>query len=249
MLQIQNYVNVVKKAQDYFRYQLEHSEEVNQYLNTRISQKTVREFTIGYAPTKGLIDKLSEEDLPIALELGLIHKNPDNSLYESFSQRLMIPIFKAGIAIGFAGRTLIGHPTKYLNSKTSKLYNKSDNLYGFDKNAKHIYQEKFAILVEGYFDVLGLCDHEIYNVVATCGTALSKLQITLLRRVTNTVVICYDGDTAGLEATQKISRTLQDNLVEVKVIYLPTGDPDEFVKKNGKEKFLSMIQDLQENLK
>lgn len=246
MLQVRSYISVVKKAQEYFRSNLDKSEGVNQYLNTRISHKTVQEFNLGYAPTNGLIGVLSEGDLPIALDLGLIHQNPDNSFYEGFSQRLMIPICKAGIIVGFAGRTLIGHPTKYLNSKTSKLYNKSDNLYGFDKTAEHIYKENFAILVEGYFDVLGLWDQGIYNVVATCGTSLSKFQITLLRRVTNTVVVCYDGDPAGLASAHKISRILRDNSVEVKAIYLPTGDPDEFVKKNGKEAFLNMIQDLKE---
>lgn len=205
---------------------------------------TINTFKLGYATGCGLIDFLNENDVNVddAAYLGLIKPNEDGTCYEAFRNRIMLPIIKSKVIIGFGGRTIIKGPAKYINSKASKLYNKSDTLYGLNFAAKYIAQEGAAILVEGYFDVLGLWDAGIRNVVAGCGTALGELHALLLKRWTDKVYTCYDPDDAGVAAAKKSRKVLGKQGLEVVDVHLPGElDPDEWVKKYGVGEFKKML--------
>lgn len=230
-------------ALKYFCMSLDKSKDAKSYLRGRIAQGTVQKYYLGYAPKFGLIDHLNKHDVTTedALELGLIGLNEDDTAYEVFTKRIMFPIIKNNRVVGFGGRTLIDHPTKYLNSKSSLLYNKSETLYLLDIAKRSIYKKDWAILVEGYFDYLALVESGIPNSVAGCGTAFKERQARLLRRWTDTVYVCYDGDIAGKKATKNARKMLKRHNIFGGVIKLPDGyDPDKFIKKFGNDKFAAL---------
>lgn len=230
----------------YFIKQFSKSKTAKDYVFSRVSENTTNDFFVGYAPGSGLIDKLNKHNISaeIAADLGLIGTNEDGTSYEVFTHRVMFPIIKAGIITGFAGRTLKDHPIKYLNSKASPIYNKKQNLFGLWNNRRQICQSKAAIVVEGYFDVLGLYEHGVRNAVASCGTAFSSWHALELKRYTKNVWICYDGDEAGEVATEKTKAVLSRHGIFGGVIKMPTGkDPDEFVAENGTERFINLEKD------
>lgn len=230
-------------ALKYFCMSLDKSKDAKSYLLGRIAQETVQKYWLGYAPKVGLIDYLNKYDVETedALELGLIGLNDDDTAYEVFTRRIMFPIIKNSRVVGFGGRTLIDHPTKYLNSKSSLLYNKSETLYRLDIAKKSIYRKGCAILVEGYFDYLVAFENEVTNSVAGCGTAFKEGQARLLRRWTDTVYVCYDGDIAGKKAAKKAKKVLRKYNIFGGIINLPKGyDPDKFIKKFGSGKFTAL---------
>lgn len=231
------------KVLQYFTEQFEQSEKAKAYVFSRISADTVKDFFVGYAPGNGLIDMMNAEGIEAetASELGLIGLNDDNTAYEVFTHRIMFPIIRAGLIVGFAGRTTKDNPTKYLNSKTSFLYNKKENLFGLWQNRQEIYRSKTAIIVEGYFDVAGLYDNGVENAVAACGTAFSVKHVLELKRYAEKAWTCYDGDEAGREAAKKTRKMLEKHGMFGGDIKLPDGlDPDEFVVKNGNEIFKNL---------
>ena len=174
-----------------------------------------------------------------ATDSGLVVFDYDNNAYPRFTHRIMIPIIHAGRLIGFGGRTL-GPETKqnpkYINSKASVLYNKSEVLYGLWRARASIEKLGYAFLVEGYFDVLSLVNHKIYNCVGLCGTAFTKDQAKQLKRYTEKVYIMLDGDNPGKVAAKKAKIILKKNHIYGGRVILPNQlDPDEFIKKYGRE--------------
>jgi DNA primase len=141
-------------------------------------------------------------------EIGYCRKNNDSAIYR-FSDRVIFPIFNASCdLVAFGGRALDGSPDKYINSPDSPIYCKSKILYNLDKAQDYILNTGNAIVVEGYFDVAALWEYGIRNVVATCGTAMTRYQLRLLKRYADSVSICYDGDSAGAKAAARAAEGL-----------------------------------------
>jgi DNA primase len=163
--------------------------------------------------------------------------------YDRFRGRLIFPIEDAGgQTIAFGGRLIGGGEPKYLNSPESPLYTKGRNLYGLSKTKEEIRRSGYAILVEGYFDLIALWNAGIRNVVATLGTALTREQVQLIRRYTLNIVALFDPDEAGRKALARCLELFLAENVEGKAVILPEGyDPDDYVRTFGKESLLERI--------
>lgn len=215
------------------------------YLAKRqISDETRKAFHLGYAVDSwdALLTHLKQLGAtPWQLERsGLVVKKDTGGFYDRFRGRLIFPVFDAqGRAIAFGGRTLQadGEP-KYLNSPETAVYTKGRHLYGLNLTRDEIRKRKFAILVEGYLDLIIPYQFGVRNVVASLGTALTADQARLLGRFARKVVVNYDGDSAGVMAAKRAIETLLAADFETKVLVLPSGtDPDEFIRTHGVEAY------------
>ena len=236
--------HVNKLALKYFISCLQKSSRAQQYLYDRISPKTAQRYYVGYAPREGLVALLNEHGVKEkdARDLGLVTTDYDGYSYDRFQNRIMLPIIHAGRLLGFGGRTLGNDDPKYLNSKASLLYNKSDVLYGLFQARMHISKTNFALLVEGYFDVLTPVDCGIKQCVASCGTALTKEQARILKRYTSRVFVMYDGDFAGRKATKRAREILKHENIFAGIVRLPKEhDPASYIKENSKQGLLKLI--------
>src|SRR5207245_6636244 len=163
--------------------------------------------------------------------------------YDRFRNRLMIPIHsETGALVGFGGRSLDGSDPKYLNSPESELFNKSRLLYNLHRSKDAMRRIDRAILVEGYFDSIALDHAGVPGVVASMGTSLTTGQASLLRRYTTRVVIAYDGDDAGRNATLRAAPILLAAGLTVSALDLQgEKDPDSLVQKHGVDRFLELL--------
>ena len=214
------------------------------YLKKRgITAESVKRFGIGYAPSEWealksyLCEKgFSAEEL---VDAGLLLKNEQSGrTYDAYRGRIIFPIVAVnGRVVGFGARVLNNEEKpKYLNTGDTLLYNKRNNLYGL--NLQKSGKLPDLVMVEGYTDVIGLCEAGVTNAVASLGTALTQQQARLLKRYVSTVYIAYDGDAAGQNATIRGLDILSAEGLSVRVIVVPNEqDPDEFVRQNGKEAF------------
>jgi DNA primase len=214
---------------------------VREYLKQRgITEETSQIFKLGFAPDSW--DALSthlrqkgatQEQLE---KSGLVVKKDEGGSYDRFRGRLIFPVFDAqGKPIAFGGRTLDpeGEP-KYLNSPETPAYTKGRHLYGLNLTRDDIRRQGFAILVEGYLDLIVPYQFGIRNVVASLGTALTPEQVKLIGRFARKVVVNYDGDRAGVQAAKRAIETILADDIEVKVLVLPdNADPDDFIRKHG----------------
>jgi DNA primase len=218
-----------------------------EYLKKRgIENRTINSFGLGYSleAWDDLQKHLERKGFSRELMLkgGYIIRGRENSYYDRFRGRLMFPIFDVrGNVIGFGGRVLDDSLPKYMNSPETILYSKSKNLYAlnFAKNAS----QKAIIVVEGYMDAMTLHQWGITNVVASLGTAMTGSQGRILKKYAEEIIIAYDSDTAGQAATMRGLDMLYDIGCSVRVVTLPRGkDPDEFVRNNGKDEFLKLVE-------
>ncbi len=229
------------KVAKFYNAQLLRSEEAEKaraYLKERgISEETIKEFMLGYAPSNGRILssllRVEAKELTQAEELGLIRRVEDGGYIDLFRDRVIIPIFnEAGECVGFAGRTLDprGEP-KYLNSPESQIFKKSEILYGLFQTKNQVKQKGKAYVVEGYFDFLTLWQRGLNNVVATCGTALTERHVSKLKNLAEDIILLFDGDEAGRKATLRaISLFIAQGILPSCVV-LPEGeDPDSFLR-------------------
>ena len=225
-----------------------HSKAAREYLEKReISVETQKAFHIGFAPeswdavmsllkSKGADEKLIEAS-------GLVSINEEKKrVYDRFRGRVMFPVLDIkGSPIAFGARILATGEPKYLNSPETPAYTKGEHLYGLFQSKEEIRVKKFAILVEGYLDLIALYQYGIKNTAASLGTAFTPEQSRLLGRFTKRVVINYDGDKAGVKAARRAIETLVKDDFETKVLILPDGqDPDDFLKANGAESYNQM---------
>ena len=218
-----------------------------EYVERRgVRPETVEEFGLGYAERGGqsLLRVLERQGFaPAELEAsGLVLRRDDGSgFFDRFRHRLTFPIHsESGKVIAFGGRALgEGDQPKYLNSSESPIYHKSAVLYNLNRARKEIQQSGRAILVEGYMDVIGVYAAGVKNVVATCGTSLTQFQVAALRRHASEVVVNFDPDKAGRDATERSIDILLDERMQVRVLELPDGiDPDEFILKESAEAYI-----------
>ncbi len=220
----------------------------NDYLDKRGISKNARiKFGLGYSLFKkdDIYNFLKQKgyDDDIILESGLVIKSKNNSFFDRFFGRLIFPIIDVqGRVIGFGGRDLTDSKTspKYLNSPDTPIFNKSYNLYSINiaKNNKN----KELILVEGYIDVIALCQVGITNVVASLGTAFNENHIKLLKKYANKVIILFDSDDAGIKATLRAIPILIENGIYVRVAQVEDAkDPDEYISNFGANNFIKLL--------
>jgi DNA primase len=218
------------------------------YLQRRaVTDETVKQFRLGYVPDtwRSLTDYIAGSGLSLKLaeQAGLVVAGKEGSFYDRFRGRLIFPIENVfGDIVAFGGRILGEGDPKYLNSPESPVYIKGKNLYGLCKAREAIRQNGFCLIVEGYFDAISLWNAGVHNVVATLGTALTRDHLELLRRYTQDVVALFDPDTAGRKALDRSLELFLGANMHARALILPEGcDPDDFIKKYGREKLDELI--------
>ncbi len=229
-------------AEEYFRDQLGRQSKPQRYLRERqISPELAERYRLGYAPDAwtGLVDALGsrvkERDLVAA---GLVFRSKEkNNLLDRFRDRLMFPIHNpSGRLVGFGGRTLGDDKAKYINSAETSAFHKSELLYGLFQGRREIRDLGRAVLVEGYFDVLGAVAAGVEGAVATMGTSLTPEQARLVARYAEEVVVAYDGDKAGEKAHRRALPLLLSRGLAVHRAHFPEGhDPDSLRLEEGPE--------------
>lgn len=244
-----------KAVCDFFRKSLESGTEESQkalsYLGQRgIDSETVGRFSIGYAPASGSVipGLLSKLGFPLrrAKELGLIDSADGSSgTYGKFRGRVMFPIFSPDSKVtGFGGRIIDenARAPKYLNSSESPVYRKRRSLYGLNKTRQEIRKQGAAVLVEGYTDLLSVYAAGVKNVAASLGTSLTREQAGILKGYADDIVILYDGDRAGMDASFSAGEVFMAGGVVPRVARVPDGlDPDGFARKNGPDALHAVI--------
>jgi DNA primase len=219
------------------------------YLEEReVPKEVVQKYGFGFAPDgwdyilRRLANQHGEKKLELA---GLIQARKEGKagFYDRFRNRLMIPIHsETGALVGFGGRSLDGGEPKYLNSPDSDIFNKSRLLYNLHRSKDAMRRMDRAILVEGYFDAIAVDHAGVPGAVASMGTSLTSGQATLLRRFTRRVVIAYDGDNAGRNATLKAAQVLLAAGINVDALDLHgEKDPDSLIQKHGVDRFLEIL--------
>lgn len=238
-----------KAAADWFHrllFKSSAAQEARDYLKSRgLTMETSRTWKFGYAPTeqKPFIDWARDEGFSIAqlVEGGLAkwreENNPHKGAYSFFRHRLMFPVNNDfGEPIAFSGRVLSKDQGggKYVNSPETVLFNKSKTFFGLDKSKRAILREKRAVICEGQLDLIAAYEAGIENIVAPLGTAFTPDHARILKRHTDEVVLCFDSDTAGLNAASKAFRILAPSGMLIRLALLPEGeDPDSLIRKQG----------------
>ena len=244
----EKYYEINKEAARFFyRAFTEEKNAGYTYMKNRgLDDAILKKFGIGYADEKWdslyTYFKNKGVDEKILLELGLISESK-GKYYDKFRNRVMFPIINtSGKVIGFGGRAIGDDNPKYLNSPENKVFQKKNNLYALNTTKQDIGKDGYAILVEGYMDAISLYQGGVRNVAASLGTALTENQTKLLKRYTKSVVLSYDADAAGQNAAMRGIEILNKEDCKVRVLHVTDGkDPDEFIKKNGREAFLKLI--------
>ncbi len=218
-----------------------HAREAREYLEKReISDEIIKKFHIGYSPDSwdALMSLLKEKgaDEKLIEASGLVSINEEKKrVYDRFRGRLMFPVLNIdGSPIAFGARILAQGEPKYLNSPETPAYIKGEHLYGLFQCKEDIRKKKYAILVEGYLDLIALYQFGVTNCTASLGTAFTEQQSKMLGRFAKKLVVNYDGDKAGVKAARRAIEILLAEDFEIKVLVLPNGqDPDDFIRANG----------------
>ncbi len=220
----------------------------NYLMERQIDSDVANHFYLGYASDQwnGLVEFFETRDIPLTQveEAGLIARGK-NGYYDRYRNRIMFPICDANKNfIGFGARTIGQDQPKYLNSPESLVFRKSSCLYGLNWAKNTVKELDYVILVEGYTDCIGLYRHGMTNVVASLGTALTKEHAQLVSRFTTNVIMAFDSDTAGINATQRGLEIFKQVGLNVKIAPLPLGlDPDSFARTNSTEVVRKWISD------
>ncbi len=251
--QIQVLFEIHTKAAKYFYENLmaKDGAYAREYFSQRgINEATIKKFGLGFSLRgkddlhKILVNEYSVEDI---MASGLIISIDKGEYKDRFRGRLMFPIIsESSKVVGFGARKLYDEEYdagKYVNSPETRIYNKSRILYGLNFAKEAIKKTGYAILVEGYMDLISLFQNEIGNVVASSGTSLTGLQVKILSRYTKEIVLVFDSDTAGKKASYRGIEIILENDLNVSIITLPAGfDPDSFIKKSGKDEFTKHLE-------
>lgn len=245
---------VTEFAKNNFHQNLLHTEKgkaigLSYFKERGFSDETIKKFELGYALDEwsAFTDTALEKkyELSYLEKTGLTIVN-ENKKFDRFKGRVIFPIHSmSGRVLGFGGRTLLkdAKVAKYVNSPESEIYHKSKILYGIFQAKQRIAQLDSCYLVEGYTDVISLHQSGIENVVASSGTALTQDQIRLLKRLTENVVVLFDGDAAGIRASLRGIDLILEEGMNVKVVSFPDGeDPDSFTKNKDKEEIADFLE-------
>ena len=256
-LRFQNYKNIFKDYSKYFHQQLflENNKDALDYLLKRgLNTNVIKEFQLGYVPWKNnfyddLLKKYNEEDIALT---GLYYKNDKTGKnVDRFNSRIIFPVNNiSGDTIAFGGRIIRESKlAKYINSPETEFYKKGNMIFNLDKAKDSRAETDEVIIVEGYMDVVSVYSAGVKNVIANSGTALTEKQIDLIWKFFSNPIICLDGDESGQKAALRIAEKLFPMINEKNKIYfsiMPEGkDPDDFIKQNGKDGFVSLLKDKQ----
>lgn len=238
------YYEIFKLANKFYQNNLFSSLGKNamQYLAGReINRDIINKFEIGLSIARQPITPflLNKYDINQLIDIGI--SNADSN--DIFVDRIMIPIHDLhGNPIGYGGRIYqTKDDSKYINTKATKLFDKSKILYNYHRAHEQLKKDNSLIIMEGYFDVIRASTVGVHNCVAPMGTALTKEQVNILKKATNTIILCFDGDEAGKQATIRAIPLLEEANINIKVVRLEEKDPDEFIIKRGKEAFVNKI--------
>ena len=252
-LRFENYKKIYKDYTDNFHKELfnPNNKEALEYLLKRgLKKDVIEEFKLGYVPWKNnfyekLFKNYSEENINLT---GLYYKHDVSGKFiDRFNSRIIFPVNNiAGDTVAFGGRIIKeGKLAKYINSPETEFYKKGNMIFNLDKakNSRAITKE--VIIVEGYIDVVSVYSAGIKNVIANSGTALTEKQINVIWKFFSNPIICLDGDQSGQSAALRIAEKLLPLINEDNKIFfseMPEGkDPDEYITKNGKDNFLSLL--------
>ncbi len=252
------------EAADWFHRNLlkaPEAEAARRYLKSRgIGSEIAKSWQLGYAPDSwdALLShlrtaKFTGEEIA---QSGLASakdgegREGSSSLYSRFRDRVMFPIRNDyGEVIAFSGRVLDpdAKTAKYVNSPETPLFTKGKVLYGLDKTKRDLIEKKTAIVCEGQLDLISAYEAGVRHVIAPQGTAFTSDQARLLRRYVETVLLCFDSDTAGQKAATRSLPALLSNGLEVKMVVLPKGDdPDSLIRRDGADAFLDAVHKAQD---
>ena len=256
-LRFQNYKNIFKDYSNHFHQQLlleNNIESLNYLLKRGLNTNVIKEFQLGYVPWKNnfygdLLKKYNEEDIALT---GLYYKNDKTGKnVDRFNSRIIFPVNNiSGDTIAFGGRIIRESKlAKYINSPETEFYKKGNMIFNLDKAKDSRAETDEVIIVEGYMDVVSVYSSGVKNVIANSGTALTERQIDLIWKFFSNPIICLDGDESGQKAALRIAEKLFPMINEKNKIYfsiMPEGkDPDDFIKQNGKDGFVSLLKDKQ----
>ena len=246
------YYEIMREAQSYFSVSINNSEEALKYMNNRdFSIEDIRKFEIGFSLNKwdGLLNYLNEKkyDTNDLIELGLVRKNENGNIFDYYRNRIIFPIYNDSMKlVGFGGRTIEKDSSipKYVNSPDSKIFKKGKELFGLYNKGENIRKKGLAILMEGYLDVLTAHKYGFNNSIASLGTSFTNEQAELLKKYTQNVIIAYDNDDAGTEAIIKVANILKRNDFNIRCLTIENEvkDPDEYLRKYGRKKFLEILK-------
>ena len=260
-------------ARDWFKKQLWETQDgkaigLAYFRNRGFRDDILEKFQVGYCPNskklsfseealragyqeRYLVNNQNEMEPRMSIGTGLSLKREDGSLRDRFFGRVMWPIFTAsGRVAGFGGRVLDaatkGVAIKYQNSPESIIYSKRKELFGLFQARQSIRKADLCYLVEGYTDVMAMHQQGIENVVSSSGTALTAEQINLIHRITSNITVIYDGDDAGIHASERGIDMLLSQGMNVKLLLLPDGeDPDSFSRKHSATEYQQYLQENQ----
>ena len=238
--------HILEKVNAFYRSEFYKNEAALRYIKSRgINDAMIEKFELGWAgDSKSTIRLLQNENIEPkeALEVGIVKQN-EKGIYASFIERITFPIYSHTTRlVGFGGRTISDHPAKYVNSPQSSVFDKSKLLYGYHLAKQSIFEKKQIIITEGYLDVIMLHYAGFTNAVAVLGTALTTSHLPLLKRGEISVVLCFDGDGAGINAAIKSSRLLSQNEIDGSVVIIKGGaDPADMVFAGRSEELKEMF--------
>jgi len=243
--------DVLEKAADAYRRQLRESQRAIQYFKGRgVSGAVAKRYGLGYAPEgwRSLASVFPRYDDPLLEESGLVivGEEGQDKRYDRFRDRVMFPIRNVkGECIGFGGRVLGDDKPKYLNSPETPVFHKGRELYGLFEARTAIREHGYALVTEGYMDVVALAQLGFPNAVATLGTACTPEHVHKLLRFTDAVVFSFDGDNAGRRAARKALDGALPHATDtrsIKFLFLPAEhDPDSFIRANGTDAFAQHV--------
>ena len=248
----EKFYNIMEETHNFFMDKMfsQDSRGALEYLSNRgLDTDLIKEHQLGYASPKWseLYEFLnskgySDEDL---LALGLVKKSEEGRIYDAFRNRVIFPIFSpSGRIIAFGGRSLEKDDSipKYINSPDTPIFKKGKNIYGIER-AVNIKNKNYSILMEGYMDVLSANIFDFDTSIAPLGTALTEEQAQLIKRYSSNILLSFDMDKAGISATERASFILKAQGFNIRVLqFEESKDPDEFLKKNGREAFLKVVE-------
>lgn len=244
--------DVLAKAADAYRSHLRQSKRAIGYLKNRgLSGQIARDFGLGYAPEgwRALASVFPDYSDVLLQESGLVivSEDDENKRYDRFRDRIMFPIRSVkGEVIGFGGRVLGDEKPKYLNSPETPVFHKGRELYGLFEARQALREHGYALVTEGYMDVVALAQLGFANAVATLGTACTADHVQKLFRFTDSVVFSFDGDAAGRRAAHKALEAalpFATDVRTVKFLFLPSEhDPDSFIRAEGSEAFAEAVK-------
>ena len=246
--------DVLERAAAHYQARLKDSERAIAYLKRRgLSGAIARDFGLGYAPEgwRSLASAFPRYDDPLLSDAGLVivqgEDGAEQKRYDRFRDRIMFPIRSVkGEVIGFGGRVLDAGEPKYLNSPETPVFVKGRELYGLYEARQAIRERGYALVVEGYMDVVALAQSGIGNAVATLGTACTADHVHKLVRFTDRVVFSFDGDAAGRRAAGRALEAalpLATDVRSFRFLFLPPEhDPDSYVREHGAEAFERLVE-------